>query len=247
MRACNLIKNPELFLKLTPWEKSEILRPFRRYYSRRLSIKGLNPRRAAILLTRAETGADTYTTALYLSQTLRSKITSLQAVSSWKKGIDAETLIRNLQFTPASGHPETIYKAIFEGLKKALPKLDGLQIENTRSKLPHWLIKTHISKMLSKHTTALTEWSSKNKRYDIYLPLNDLKIEVKYVWGYSVNYREYIENDKDIYMIVGENVSWKKLSLLSAENETKYILYRTDLDEVFSNVGEDYNEARNRY
>ncbi|WP_054839670.1 hypothetical protein [Thermococcus sp. JCM 11816] len=237
MKAKNLIRNRDLFLKLTPWEKDDILRPFRRYYSRYLSIDGLNPRRAAVLLTRAETGADTYTTALYLSQTLRSKITSLQTVSSWKKDVAVETLIKNLRFTPSPGRSRELFGAIFEGLEKALPKLSWLQIENTRSKLPHWLIKTHVSKMLSKYTITLTEWSSGNKRYDIYLPLNDLKIEVKYVWGYSVNYRDYTANNKDLYVIVGENVSWKKLASLSKKDGPRYILYRTDLGEVFSNIG----------
>jgi len=66
---------------------------------------------------------------------------------------------------------------------------------------------------------------------------NSLKLEIKYAWGYSINYHRYINDDKSIYVIVGENVSWRKLSILSKESGIKYILYRTDLGEIFSNFG----------
>ncbi|WP_460127166.1 hypothetical protein [Thermococcus prieurii] len=65
----------------------------------------------------------------------------------------------------------------------ATSKLNSLQLNNTRSKLPHWILKTHIAKCLARGTAVLTEWTMVNKRYDLYLPLEKLKVEIKYSWG----------------------------------------------------------------
>lgn len=107
--AYNLVRNESLYLELTPWTEDEILRPFRWYYSKSSKIGSLNPRTIAILLTRTETGAGTYTMALYLSRTLRAKLKSLQAISSWKRQISAESLIKNVRKTPKSETKNTKY------------------------------------------------------------------------------------------------------------------------------------------
>jgi len=234
--AYNLVRNESLYLELTPWTEDEILRPFRWYYSKSSKIGSLNPRTIAILLTRTETGAGTYTMALYLSRTLRAKLKSLQAIASWKRQISTESLIKNVRKTPKPVTSEHIFEAIKSGIEKALIKLDGISIKNTKSKVPHWIIKAHISKVLSKHTISLVEWTSGNRRYDLYLPLEDVRIEVKYAWGYTVNYYEYAQKGRDIYVIVGKNVSWDKLRRMSETKNTKYVLYRTDYGRFFSNM-----------
>lgn len=234
--AYNLVRNESLYLELTPWTEDEILRPFRWYYSKSSKIGSLNPRTIAILLTRTETGADTYTMALYLSRTLRAKLKSLQVMASWKRQISAESLIKNVRKTPKPLVSEHIFEAIKSGIEKALIKLDGISIKNTKSKVPHWIIKTHISKVLSKYTISLVEWTPSNRRYDLYLPLEDVRIEVKYAWGYTVNYQEYAQKGGDIYVIVGKNVSWDKLKKMSETKNTKYVLYRTDYGRFFSNM-----------
>ncbi|WP_144080599.1 hypothetical protein [Thermococcus paralvinellae] len=202
--AYNLAKHEGLYLNLTPWREDNILKPFRWYYSKQLRIGGLNPRTTAILLTRAETGADTYTTAIYLNHILKTKLTSLQSVASWKRQITAEDIVKTVRKTPKSLTQESILDTIKSGVENAVNKLSGISIDNTKSKVPHWLIKTHISKTLSEHTISLIEWTLDNSRYDIYLPLENVAIEVKYVWGYTINYREYAERDKAIYVIVGK-------------------------------------------
>jgi len=93
--AKNLVDSPEVYEKLTPWEPPEILRPFRKYYELKISLGNLNPRTSAILLMRAETGADTYTSALYLSTTLRAKISSLQSIASWKRN-NARDILKHI-------------------------------------------------------------------------------------------------------------------------------------------------------
>ncbi|WP_167901324.1 hypothetical protein [Thermococcus sp. LS1] len=234
--AYNLTKHESLYLNLTPWAGDDILKPFRWYYSKQLRIGGLNPRTAAILLTRAETGADTYTTAIYLSHTLKAKLTSLQSIASWKRQITAEYIVKTVRKTPKSLTQEGILDVIKSGVKNAVNRLSEISIDNVKSKVPHWLIKTHISKALSEHTISLIEWTSGNSRHDIYLPLENLTIEVKYVWGYTINYREYAERKGAIYVIVGENVSWEKLKRISEAKGINYILYRADYGRFFSNL-----------
>lgn len=236
--AYNLAKHESLYLNLTPWMEDNILKPFRWYYSKQLRIGSLNPRTTAILLTRAETGADTYTTAIYLNHILKTKLTSLQSIASWKRQITAEDIVKTVRKTPKSLTQEDILDAIKSGVENAVNKLSEISIDNTKSKVPHWLIKTHISKALSEHTISLIEWTLDNSRYDIYLPLENVTIEVKYVWGYTINYREYAEKDKAIYVIVGKNVSWEKLKRISEAKCINYILYRTDYGRFFSNLAD---------
>ncbi|NJE47572.1 hypothetical protein E3E35_09220 [Thermococcus sp. GR7] len=233
--AYNLTKHESLYLNLTPWAEDDILEPFRWYYSKQPRIRGLNPRTTAILLTRAETGADTYTTAIYLNHILKAKLTSLQSIASWKRQITAEYIVNTVRKTPKSLTHEGILDVIKSGVENAVNKLSEISIDNMKSKVPHWLIKTHISKALSEHTISLIEWTSDNSRYDIYLPLENVTVEVKYVWGYTINYREYTKKNKDIYVIVGENVSQEKLKRISETKGINYILYRTDYGRFFSN------------
>ncbi|WP_297516445.1 hypothetical protein [Thermococcus sp.] len=229
--AKNLVDSPEVYEKLTPWEPSEILRPFRKYYELKISLGNLNPRTSAILLMRAETGADTYTSALYLSTTLRAKISSLQSTASWKRN-NAGDILKHIPHKQGSLKEGEVLSLIQEGVELAASKLNSLQLNNTRSKLPHWILKTHIAKCLARETVVLTEWTMVNKRYDLYLPLEKLKVEIKYSWGYTQNYGRY-QGDRDIYVIVGKNVSPEKIERLSELTGSVYILYRLDYEEFF--------------
>lgn len=232
--AYNLIRYRELYFELTPWNEHEILKPFRRYYSEQPRIGNLNPRTGAIMLTRAETEADTYTVALYLSNTLRAKLTSLQSIASWKPQVAVEEILNSIHRKPHPLIRAGLIKKIKRGVESAVSKLETITINNHRSKIPHWVIKTHISKALSSHTLSLVEWTAGGSRYDIYLPVENTRVEVKYVWGYSINYRNYSQENGDIYVIIGKNVSPEKLEQISQRTGASYILYRVDYDEFFT-------------
>ncbi|GAB6135033.1 hypothetical protein JCM16307_05810 [Thermococcus prieurii] len=50
--------------------------------------------------------------------------------------------------------------------------------------------------------------------------------------GYTQNYGRY-QGDRDIYVIVGKNVSPEKIERLSELTGSVYILYRLDYEEFF--------------